>query len=126
MAKIGLIRCEKNINRCPMTNCIRSLAEKQQSFSIYDECELIGIFSCNCPGDNIVDKAKILKARGADAIHFSTCIFATKGKDGWTIKDGGFCDHIDDLIEKVHNETGLTCVKGSAHLPSDYTLQVWK
>ena len=38
--------------------------------------------------------------------------------------EGGFCDHIDEIMEKVHRETGLTCVKGSAHLPDGYVPKV--
>jgi hypothetical protein len=26
----------------------------------------------------------------------------------------------------VHRETGLPCVKGTAHLPGDYTVRTWR
>ena len=126
MASIGIIRCEKNMDRCPLTGCFKSLSGAKEGFAIYDECELTGVFTCRCPGDIAVEQAKILKAKGAEAIHFCTCTFAKKGDNGWSLEAGGFCDHIDDVMEKVHEATGLSCVKGSAHLPEDYTVQALK
>ena len=64
--------------------------------------------------------AKILKSKGADAIHFCTCTFAGKTETGWKMESGGFCSHIDTLMEEVHQATGLPCVKGTAHLPEGY------
>jgi predicted metal-binding protein len=125
MKQIGIIRCEKNENKCPLTSCLRSLSKKREGFSLYDDCELTGVLTCRCPGDIAVNHAKILKAKGADAIHFCTCTFASKGENGWSIEKGGFCDHIDDLIGKVHQESGLSCVKGSAHLPEGYEIRTW-
>ena len=126
MTKVGIIRCEKNMDRCPLTSCINSLSGAKEGFSIYDDCELTGIFTCRCPGDVAVDHAKILKAKGADAVHFCTCTFASKGDNGWTLEGGGFCEQIDDLIDKVHDAAGVSCVKGSAHLPKNYTICTWK
>ncbi len=126
MTKVGIIRCEKNMDRCPLTSCLRSLSGGKEGFSVHDECELIGVFTCSCPGDKAVEQAKILKAKGAEVIHFCTCTFAAKKENGWSMEEGGFCDGIDELIEKVHEETKLSCVKGSAHLPAGYTVRVWK
>lgn len=126
MTKAAIIRCEKNMDRCPLTNCFRSLTEKTEGFAGYDECVPAGIFTCRCPGDNAVDSAKILKAKGAEVIHFCTCSFAQKTDGKWLLKDGGFCENIDDIIERVHEETGIPCVKGTAHLPKDYTLKTWR
>ena len=125
MTNIGIIRCEKNMDRCPLTSCFRSLSEKKEGFAIYDDCELAGVFTCRCPGEIAVNQAKILKAKGADAIHFCTCTFAKKGEKGWSMESGGFCEHIDELIEGVHEEAGIPCVKGTAHLPKDYTILTW-
>jgi len=126
MTNIGIIRCEKNMDRCPLTNCIRSLQETQQAFAGYDACRLVGVFTCRCPGgDRIVDLARILKSKGAEAIHFCTCTFASKKPEGWT-KGEGFCEDIDPLIERVHREAGLRCVKGTAHLPPGYVPRVWE
>lgn len=116
---IGIIRCEKNVDRCPLTGCIKSLENRKEAFSEYDETELTGIFTCTCPGDKVADFGKILKSKGAGAIHFCTCAFSAK-QDGKWVLGGGFCDHIDELIDRVAKETGLPCVKGSAHLPEGY------
>ncbi len=126
MTQVAIIRCEKNENRCPLTNCFKCLTQTKEGFSRYPEASPAGVFTCRCPGDNVVDLAKILKSKGAETIHFCTCTFAKKGEDGWEMANGGFCDHIDTLIAQVHQETGLACVKGSAHLPKGYTPQTWE
>jgi len=125
MRKVGIIRCEKNMDKCPLTNCIRCLREGKEAFSIHDDCSLTGIFACHCPGDKAVDLAKILKAKGAETIHFCTCTFAGKSDGRWVRETGGFCEDIDAIIDKVNAETGLTCVKGTAHLPAGYEVQRW-
>lgn len=51
--------------------------------------------------------------------------YAEKTDEGWVDKNGGFCETIDKLIEQVHNETGIHCVKGTAHLPKDYSIKTW-
>ncbi len=127
MSKIAIIRCEKNQDECPLTACFATLAGKKAAFQIYNEdCQLVGLFTCRCPGDNAVDLARILKNKGAEAIHFCTCAFATQTDGGWSMENGGFCEDIDKIIERVHNETEITCVKGTAHLPGDYTIQKWE
>lgn len=126
MMEVGIIRCEKNMDKCPLTSCFKSLLQMKEGFSIYDDCTLTGIFTCRCPGDIAVEHARILKDKGAEAIHFCTCTFSKKGDNGWTTEAGGFCDHIDEIMEKVHKEVDIFCVKGTAHLPKDYTIRMWK
>ncbi len=125
MTQLAIIRCEKNQDKCPMTNCFRCLRGKKEGFAGYDDCMLIGVFTCRCPGDVAINLSKILKAKEAEAIHFCTCTFAQKTDKGWFVEDGGFCEDIDDIIGKVHKETGLPCVKGTAHLPKNYTPKTW-
>ncbi|BBO79863.1 hypothetical protein DSCO28_04290 [Desulfosarcina ovata subsp. sediminis] len=119
MTKIGLIRCEKNEDRCPLTGCLTSLKGGVQGFAGYDAAEIAGIFTCRCPGDGLVEKAKILKSKGAEAIHFCTCSFAHKESNEWVMGEG-FCDHLDGLMAQVANQAEIPCVKGSAHLPKAY------
>ncbi len=126
MTKIAMIRCEKNENRCPLTGDFASIDNKVQAFDKYDECDLVGVFTCRCPGDNAVGLAKILKSKGAEAIHFVTCAFSKMADGAWDIADGGFCDHLDEIAEKVHKETSLPCILGTAHLPKGYTPKVIK
>ena len=123
MKKVGIIRCEKNEQRCPLTNCLKCLVETREGFQGYEQAMPAGVFTCRCPGDGVVELAKILKAKGADAVHFCTCTFAKKEDGGWTMADGGFCDHVDALMEKVRQEAGIAVVKGTAHLPEGYTPQ---
>ena len=126
MTKVAMIRCEKNLEKCPQTSCFAAMMGRKEGFQIYsNDCIPAGVFVCHCPGDDTVEKANILKNKGAEAIHFCTCTFATKGDDGWDMKKGGFCDRIDAIIEKVHQTTGLPCVKGTAHLPEGYSIQKW-
>jgi len=125
MANIGIIRCEKNAERCPLTSCLKSLTNTKESFSAYKNAELIGVFTCRCPGDNVVEMGKILKAKGAETIHLCTCTFAHR-EDGKWVTGGGFCDHVDTLLERLSKETGIPCVKGTAHLPEGYQAEVFK
>ena len=126
MVNAAIIRCEKNMDRCPMTNCFRSLVQSKDGFALYDECMPAGVFTCRCPGENVIDLARILKAKGAQAIHFCTCTFARKADSGWRMDSGGFCERIDELVARVKQDTGLPCVKGTAHLPEGYRPAAWR
>ena len=125
MAKVAIIRCEKNEMKCPLTNCFKCLADGKEGFAGYDDITLSGVFTCRCPGDNALNLAKILKSKGAEVIHFCTCTFAAKTENGWEMNNNRFCKNIDDLIGRVHEATGLLCVKGTAHLPRGYKPEVW-
>ena len=125
MTKSAIIRCEKNEERCPLTSCFKCMIESKEGFSGFDDCKPAGVFTCRCPGDNVIKLARIFKTKGAEVIHFCTCAFAKKTDDGW-MAGGGFCDHLDEIIERVSKESGLPCVKGSAHLPKGYTPEIWK
>ena len=114
------------MEKCPQTSCFAAMMSGKEGFQIYDDdCIPAGVFVCHCPGEDTVDKANILKNKGVDAIHFCTCTFATKEDGGWSMENGGFCENIDAIIERVHRETGVPCVKGTAHLPKDYIIKKW-
>ena len=34
--------------------------------------------------------------------------------------------NLDEIIERVNKESGLRCVKGTAHLPKGYTPKIWE
>jgi predicted metal-binding protein len=121
---IGIIRCEKNEETCPLTGCFNCLRDTKEGFADYDTAQLVGMFTCRCPGDNFVKLGKILKAKGAQAIHICTCTFSRKESGKWTVGQG-FCDRVDDLLKSLSDETGLPCVKGSAHLPEGYQMEKW-
>lgn len=120
MTRIAIIRCEKNEETCPLTNCFNTMMRAAQGFSAYDECTPAGVFTCRCPGDNVANLGKILKAKGADVIHLCTCSFAKKTENGWDNSQGGFCDHIEKIAQDIAQAAGLPCVLGTAHLPKDY------
>ncbi len=122
---IGLIRCEKNESRCPLTSCIKSVQQKKEGFAQYDDAALVGVFTCKCPGDAVKDFSAILKAKGAEAIHFCTCAFSHKEDGRWTLGDG-FCKDIDALAKSAAEAAGIPCVKGSAHLPEGYHPEVFE
>ncbi len=65
MAKIALIRCYKYEIRCPLTGCLQCLKSCTEGFSTYVKTELMGVFTCQCPGDNVVEMANILTASKA-------------------------------------------------------------
>jgi predicted metal-binding protein len=123
MTRAAIIRCEKNEDRCPLTSCLNCLLESKEGFAAYSDCKPAGIFTCRCPGDNIPEIATILKAKGADVIHFCTCAFSKKTDHGWTMTTGGFCDHLDEIVSQIHEKTGLPVIKGTAHLPKGYSLE---
>ena len=121
MTKIGIIRCEKNEKKCPLTGCITCLGEKTQGFKGYDETKLAGVFTCRCEADNVEDLAKILKAKGAEAIHVPTCLFANKVDGKWVLDGGGLCPDLDSILDRMRKASGLPCLAGTAHLPQGYT-----
>jgi predicted metal-binding protein len=124
MTKVGIIRGEKNADRCPLTSGLKSMRDGAEGFSGYTESELVGVFTCNCPGDNVENLGKILKSKGAQSIHFCTCTFAHKEEGKWMM-GSGFCPGIDDLLKRISKETQISCVKGTAHLPEGYVPEVF-
>jgi predicted metal-binding protein len=89
MAKVAIIRCEKNAEKCPMTSCLACLIAAEEGFSGYDSCTPVGVFTCRCPGDRTVELAGILKTKGAEAIHFCTCAFRVEVRTGVDIVERG-------------------------------------
>ncbi len=125
MTAIGLLRCRENETKCPLTNCFRSLFSREQAFSRYESTQLAGVFTIQEDWDRTLELAKILRSKGAEVIHITTCAFAHKESGTtWQLGDG-FFPNSDELCAAVARETGLPCVKGSAHLPPDYTPQVF-
>ncbi|MDD5451893.1 MAG: CGGC domain-containing protein [Desulfovibrionales bacterium] len=125
MAKIGLIRCEKNEKRCPLTGCLQSMKNTTQAFARYADAELVGVFTCRCPGEGVVELSKILKSKGAEVIHWCTCTFARQENGKW-VAGGGFCDSVDTILNRISQEAEITCVKGTAHLPEGYQPKVFE
>lgn len=119
MTKIALLRCSSNAEACPLTSCFRALGSQEQGFAAYDQADLMGVFTL--PKDNVKALAlvKILKAKGAEAIHVVTCAFAHKQGKAWHLGNGRE-EGRDALYADMARATGLPVVKGSAHLPAGY------
>ena len=126
MTRIGLLRCRDNELTCPLTNCFRSMREKIQGFQDYQETSLIGVFTIPDDMDQAVDLAKILKSKGAEAIHMATCAFSHKAEGKtWTLGQG-FYAQADELARRIASEVGIPCIKGTAHLPDGYQPEVFR
>jgi predicted metal-binding protein len=125
MAKIALIRCDKYETLCPMTGCLKSLNSCTEGFSTYSEAERMGVFNCRCPGQKVVEIANILKSNGAEVIHFCTCTFACKDGAKWVVDDALF-DQVNLLLHCISQDVGITCIKGTAHLPEGYHPEVFE
>lgn len=122
MTKIGIIRCEKNEKKCPLTSCFKCLDTTAEGFENYDECSLAGVFTCRCPGDSFNDMVNILKAKGAETVHVVTCAFSGKKNGVWTLGEG-FCPELDGLVSEAASVSGIPVLKGTAHLPQDYFIE---
>lgn len=126
MHRIGIIRCEKNARKCPLTNCLKALHAGTEGFAMHQGSNvLVGVFTCHCPGDRAADLGRILKAKGVEVIHWTTCLFARKEENAW-IDGYGLCPEADVLIQRVATEAGIACVKGTAHLPLAYAPHVFE
>jgi predicted metal-binding protein len=125
MTQIGVFRCQENAQKCPLTNCFKSLRGRVQGFAGYDEAELAGVFTLSDRAEENLALAKILKSKGAEAIHIVTCAFCQKGQDGWQLGNG-FRSQVDETARSIAEATGLPCVKGTAHLPEGYEPEVFK
>lgn len=123
MTSIGIIRCEKNEIKCPLTSCIKSLEGSIQGFAGYDECSLTGVFTCRCPGDDFSNMVRILKAKGAETVHVVTCAFSRKGDGEWFLGEG-FCPKLDEIAQAAAKDANIPVVKGTAHLPAGYSPEV--
>lgn len=123
MTNVAIIRCEKNEDRCPLTGGIMAARQETQGFAGHVDPVIMGVFTCRCPGYNVGDLARILKAKGAEVIHFPTCLFSSK-RDGVWFQGNGFCDRLEEIVKTACAASGLPCVLGTAHLPEGYEVRV--
>jgi len=126
MTKIGIFRCKENEQKCPLTNCFLSLQEKKQGFAHYEEVKLYGVFTLSDKLEDNINLAKIFKSKGVEVIHFVTCSFSSKDENSNWELGNGFFEDIDSMAQEIAENTGLACVKGTAHLPKDYVLETFK
>jgi predicted metal-binding protein len=75
MPRVGIIRCQQTEDICPGTTDFKIAREGKLAFEGMVEVEVVGFVSCGgCPGKRAVNRAKMLKERGAEAIAFASCI----------------------------------------------------
>ena len=118
MAKIGIIRCEKSLDHCSLSCCLRCIGNG--AAAVIETPSLAGIVACHCPGDNVVKLAMQLKAKGAEVIYLCTCAFTKVSKEGWS-REEVFCEHIDRIVQDITQQAGIPCKKVIAPLPDIVT-----
>jgi predicted metal-binding protein len=78
MTKVGIIRCQEHSEKCAGYFCFPAIREKSGKFAAYDVVELVGFETCGGCGrgksDKIVGRAQRLKDKGAEVIHFGSCL----------------------------------------------------
>jgi len=62
MTKVAIIRCEKNEEKCPLTNCFKCLVEKKEGFSKYDECRPVGVSKQSTENELAIATIELKKA----------------------------------------------------------------
>ena len=100
MPKVGIIRCQQTEDACPGTGDFKVAKEGKGGFAGLGVVEIVGFVSCGgCPGKRAVQRAKMLKERGAEAIAFATCI--SKGRP-----DDFACPHFELMKKAVTKAVG--------------------
>ena len=74
--KIGIIRCMQTEDICPGTSDFKAIAGRKGAFvAIEGDIELVGFANCGgCPGKRAGSRARLLQARGAEAVFMASCI----------------------------------------------------
>lgn len=110
--KIGIIICNR-YHTCAGGKCLRSLRNREGSFSIYkeQEVELVGYTTCaGCPGGNIEYAGDEMVKNGAQVIHLATGLLV------------GYppCPYIDVFKSFLENRYGIKVVLGTHPIPQKY------
>ncbi|GLC31703.1 CGGC domain-containing protein [Clostridium omnivorum] len=79
MSKIGIINCYNESRTCSSYGCFKAFNNREGSFKNYDSnSEVMCFVHCNgCSEDSVqqvLEKSRIMKNKGVDTIHLSTCI----------------------------------------------------
>lgn len=109
MSKIGIIRCQQTEDLCPGIVCLTFAGQAKDGFEAVGQSQVIGFESCGgCPGKRAVARAKMMKAKGADAIFLSSCI--TKGSP-----IGFPCPNREKMLEAIRKAIPDTPVYEYTH-----------
>jgi len=114
MKKIGIIICNR-YHTCAGGKCLRSLRNREGSFSLYkeEEIELVGFTTCGgCPGGNVEYAPAEMKKNGANVIHLAT---------GFLV---GYppCPRLESFCNFIPSKYGLDVVIGTHPIPQNYFL----
>jgi predicted metal-binding protein len=78
MTKVGIIRCQEHSEKCAGYFCFPAVRDRSGKFAAYESVELVGFDTCGGCGrgksDKIVARAQRLKDKGAEVIHFGSCL----------------------------------------------------
>lgn len=73
--KVGIVRCQQTEDLCPGSTDFKFAKDGKGAFEATGPVEIVGFVSCGgCPGKRAVGRAKMLVARGAEAIVIASCI----------------------------------------------------
>ena len=102
--RIGIIRCDAHSENCAGFNCFPALREKTGQFERYEEVELVGFDTCGGCGcgkqDKVILRAQRLKEKGANVIHFGTCL-------------AGTCPFEETYVQAIQDKVGISVVRGT-------------
>ncbi|HCL56406.1 MAG TPA: CGGC domain-containing protein [Spirochaetia bacterium] len=98
--KAGIIRCQQTEDMCPGNTDFAVASKGILAFEETGPVEIMGFVSCGgCPGKKAVSRAKLMVARGAEAIVFASCI--SRGNP-----IGYACPHFNKMKEAVISQIG--------------------
>lgn len=102
--RVGIIRCEVQTRTCAGWGCFSAIRNKTGQFKRYDEVELIGFDTCGgCERgspDKIVSRAQRLKEKGAEVVHFSSCVV-------------GECPFEETFAQAIEGKAGIPIIRGT-------------
>ena len=114
----GLAMMKSNNNLQLVTIDVEEHTMAIERLNKYDTCKrLIGDSLSTEIRDNVKEYFKNINGK--------TLLYIDALKDGEWIEGKGFCEHIDEILQRISKETGIPCVKGTAHLPKGYVPQVY-
>lgn len=76
--KIAIIVREETMMRCTGSGCMNAFFQRIDSFARYADRQDVELVSFTHNGGEIEKKIDVLKKKGVDAVHLSSCI---RGKD---------------------------------------------
>lgn len=96
--RVAIIRCARTEKNCMAGGCINTINNGTGSLKNIDEkFEFAGMISCGgCPGDNVKERALMLKNKPIDAIMLSTCVTKTISS-----RSNPTCLYQDKMIKEI-------------------------